>query len=144
MVKLEPDGGTCCSVTLLGGRPTVRTLGFATVALALLIAWLPLQTPLALIVFQYGHAETLARAMLLARDCLHRRSHRLLLARYWRRLRFYWFDWAALAYVALVGVYSTVPWLLGQRLVDAVSASARELLVPVELYALGGLRGRRR
>ena len=122
------------------GRPTVRTLGFATVALALLIAWLPLQTPLALIVFQYGHAETLARAMLLAKDVFSVVLIAYFFARYWRRLRFYWFDWAALAYVALVGVYSTVPWLLGSHIsLVAVSASARELLVPVELYALGRL-----
>ena len=121
-------------------QPTARKLSVATVALALLIAWLPLQTPLALIVFQYGHAETIARAMLLAKDAFTILLIAYFFVRYWRRLRFYWFDWAAIGYVALIGVYSIVPWLLGSHISFlAVAASARELAVPVELYALGRL-----
>jgi hypothetical protein len=121
-------------------QPTGRRLGVATVALALLIAWLPLQTPLALIVFQYGHAESLARAMLLAKDALAALLIAYFFVRYWPRLRFYWFDWAALVYVALLGVYSIGPWLLGSHIAAiSVAASIRELAVPVELYALGRL-----
>lgn len=121
-------------------RPAARKLGFATVALATLLAWLPLQTPLAVVVFQYGHAEVLARAMLLAKDVFTGALILYLFVRYWRQLRFYWFDWAAVVYVVLLCVYSVVPWLLGSHIaVVSVVASARELLVPVELYALGRL-----
>ena len=121
-------------------QPIARKLGVATVALALLIAWLPLQTPLALIVFQYGNQETLARAMLLAKDVFTALLIVYLFVRYWRRLRFYWFDWAAIGYVGMIGVYSIVPWVLGSQISFlAVAASARELAVPVELYALGRL-----
>jgi hypothetical protein len=120
--------------------PAARRLGVATVALAILLAWLPLQTPLALVAFQYGGSETWARAILLAKDIFTAALILYLFARCWRRLKFYWFDWAALAYVALVGVYSIVPWLLGSHIsFVSVTASARELLVPVELYALGRL-----
>jgi hypothetical protein len=121
-------------------QPTARKLGFATVALALLIAWLPLQTPISLIVFQYGHAESVARAMLLAKDAFTALLIAYFFIRYWRRLRFYWFDWAAIGYVALIGVYSIVPSLLGSHISTiAVAASLREMAVPVELYALGRL-----
>jgi hypothetical protein len=121
-------------------QPIAGKLGVATVAVALLIAWLPLQTPLALIVFQYGHAETVARAMLLAKDAFTALLIAYFFVRYWRRLRFYWFDWAAIGYVVLIGVYSIVPWLLGSHISFlSVAASARELAVPVELYALGRL-----
>jgi xanthosine utilization system XapX-like protein len=121
-------------------QPTAKRLGVATIALALLIAWLPLQTPLAMIVFQYGHAETLARAMLLLKDAFTVLLIAYFFVRYWRRLQFYWFDWAAVVYVALLGVYSIVPWVLGSHISFlSVAASARELAVPVELYALGRL-----
>jgi hypothetical protein len=120
--------------------PVARKLSVATVALAMLILWLPLQTPLAIVVFEYGHAEVLARAMLLAKDAFAAALIVYFFARYWQRLRFQWFDWAAVAYTVLIGVYSIVPWLLGSHLsFVAVAASARELLVPVELYALGRL-----
>ena len=120
--------------------PAARKLGFATIALAILLAWLPLQTPLAIVVFEYGHAEILARAMLLAKDAFVAALILYFFARYWSRLRFYWFDWAAVVYVALIGLYSFAPWLLGSHISFlAVAASARELVVPVELYALGRL-----
>jgi hypothetical protein len=117
-----------------------KTLSLATVALGLLIAWLPLQTPLAIVAFQYGHAERVAWAMLLAKDVFTALLILYFFARYWRKVHFYWFDWAAVAYVALLGVYSVVPWLLGSHIgVASVVASIRELGVPVELYALGRL-----
>lgn len=121
-------------------NPATRTFGFATVALAILLAWLPLQTPVAIVVFQYGHAEVLARALLLAKDVFVAALIVYFFVRYWRRLRFRWFDWAAVAYVVLIGIYSLVPTLLGSPIaLVSVVASARELLVPVELYALGRL-----
>ena len=58
----------------------------------------------------------------------------------WRSLKLRWFDKAAIAYVIVVVIYSTVPWLLGsQQTVTAVAASAREFAMPVEAYALGRL-----
>ncbi len=139
-VHLSLAGEASAPLARVAESSTVRTMSMATVALALLIAWLPLQTPLAIIVFQYGHADRTAWAMLLAKDVFTALLIVYFFARYWRQVRFYWFDWAALAYVVLLGVYSIVPWLLGSKIgVTPVIASLRELGVPVELYALGRL-----
>ena len=121
-------------------QPAPKKLSVATIGLALLILWLPLQTPLAIVVFQYGHHEKWAQALLLVKDVYAALLIAYLLVRYWRRLTFYWFDWAAIAYAGLIVVYSIVPWLLGSHIgVTSVVASARELAVPIELYALGRL-----
>jgi hypothetical protein len=51
-----------------------------------------------------------------------------------------WFDWLALGYVLTVALYALIPLMLGTKIpLASVAASAREFLVPVELYALGRL-----
>jgi hypothetical protein len=111
-----------------------------TWALILVLVWLPLQTPVAIAVFQYGHSETLARATLLLKDGVVALLLLYALAITWRSLSLRWFDKAAIAYVVVVGVYSIVPWLLGsQQPFSTVAASAREFVLPVEAYALGRL-----
>lgn len=121
-------------------RVATRELTFITGALALFLLWIPLQTPVALVVFQYGHFLVLARVLLLLKDVAAAALILYLFARYWRRIRFHWFDWAAAAYAVLLIVYSVVPWLLGSHLsLLSVAASAREYVLPVELYALGRL-----
>ena len=39
----------------------------------------------------------------------------VLLARNFRRVEIRWYDWVAVAYLVLIALYSTVPWLLGIR-----------------------------
>jgi hypothetical protein len=64
----------------------------------------------------------------------------LLLVYTWRSIRLRWFDFAALVYVVLIVAYSLVPIALGSKLpLVAVIASAREFVMPVELYVLGRL-----
>lgn len=136
------SAGQLVAQPLASARESVRVgrISLATVALALLVAWLPIQTPLAIVVFQYWHQERVAYAMLLAKDVFAAVLILYLFARHWRRIRFYWFDWAAAGYCVLLVVYAVVPWLLGSMIgVLPVFASLRELAVPVELYALGRL-----
>ena len=97
-------------------RPAPRKLSVATIGLALLTLWLPVQTPLAIVVFQYGHHEKWAQALLLVKDVYAALLIAYLFVRYWRRLTFYWFDWAAIVYAVLIVVYSIVPWLLGSHI----------------------------
>jgi hypothetical protein len=125
-------------------RPTARlavgTVPLASVVLAAFILWLPLQTPVALVVFQYGHSIPLARMLLLVKDVVAAVMILALLARYWRRIEFYWFDWAAVVYLAMMVVYSVVPWALGSDITFlSVVTTARDYVVPAELYALGRL-----
>jgi len=111
-----------------------------TWALILLLVWLPLQTPIAIAVFQYGHSEGLARAVLLLKDASVALLVLLSLAATWRSLKLRWFDKVAIAYVVVVVIYSTMPWLLGSnQTITAVASSARQFALPVEAYALGRL-----
>ena len=107
------------------------------------LAWMPLQTPIAVVAWQYLHlAIPAAQAILLLKDVWAAALFLALLVRHWREIRFFWFDWFALAFGVLVVVYSVLPAALGSHLpADSVIASARELLVPVELYGLGRLVG---
>jgi hypothetical protein len=121
-------------------RFAVTRLTLITAALAVFILWMPLQTPVSLIVYQYGGSLFLARVLLLVKDFAAAALILLLFAGYRRRIRLYWFDWAAAVYVVCLVVYSIVPWLLGSDLsLLSVSASAREYVLPAELYALGRL-----
>lgn len=122
-------------------RANVREGQLVTAALAALLIWLPLQTPLAVLAYQYvGVSAEGARALLLAKDVAVAVLVVTLLYRRRRELRFEWFDLAAIGYGVLLGVYTVVPWLLGSQVtVLAAVASGREFLVPVELYALGRL-----
>jgi hypothetical protein len=111
-----------------------------TWALVGLVVWLPLQTPVAIAVFQYGNSVDLSRATLLLKDVVVAFLLLYALAANWRSLDLRWFDKAAVAYAVLVAVYSTVPWLLGShQTVSAVTAAARMFALPVEAYALGRL-----
>jgi hypothetical protein len=128
--------------------PSVRSsrLTEATLVTWILVAfliWVPLQTPVAVLAWQYLHVSlTIARGILLTKDVWDAALFLFLLVRHRREIRFLWFDWFALAYAVLVVVYSCGPALLGSHLPAlAVIASAREMLVPVELYGLGRLAG---
>jgi hypothetical protein len=107
------------------------------------LVWIPLQTPVAVVAHQYLHvSDRIAQAILLLKDAWAAGLIAVLALKHAREIRFRWFDWFALAYVVLIGVYSVVPTLLGSRLPAlAIVSSARELLVPVELYCLGRLAG---
>jgi hypothetical protein len=104
---------------------------------------MPLQTPVAVVAYQYLHVSvSLAQGLLLTKDVWAGALFLVLFVRHLREIRFRWFDWFALAYGVLVVTYSVVPAALGSHLPPvAVIASARELLVPVELYGLGRLAG---
>jgi hypothetical protein len=129
------------SRSVRSSRPTEATL--VTWILVAFLVWVPLQTPVAVLAWQYLHVSlTLAREILLTKDVWAAALFLVLLLRHRREIRFLWFDWFALAYCVLVAVYSCGPALLGSHLPAlAVIASAREMLVPVELYGLGRLAG---
>lgn len=126
--------GTVASVQTPEGR-------VVTWILIAFLAWIPLQTPVALVAWQYLHLSIpTAQAILLTKDLWAATLFLILLARHWRDVRFRWFDWCALAYGGLVLIYGVVPAALGSHLPAlSVIASARELLVPIELYGLGRL-----
>ncbi len=104
---------------------------------------MPLQTPVAVVAYQYlGASVSVAQAILLTKDVWAAGLFAVLLALHYREVQFRWFDWVAVVYVATVAVYSAVPQMFGSHLpLLSVVASARELLVPVELYGLGRLAG---
>jgi len=112
-----------------------------TVALSWLLLWLPLQTPVTMLAYQYGGLSVgQTRAILLLKDLVVPVLLVFLAARHLGQARLRWFDWMAVVYAALVGVYSVIPWLAGSKLPFlAVAVSARIFLLPVELYALGRL-----
>jgi hypothetical protein len=117
-----------------------RTARLMTWALVVLLVWLPLQTPVAIAVFQYGHSVNLARVTLGLKDVAVALLVLYALAMTWRSLNLRWFDKAAIGYLFLIGIYSVVPWLLGSHISSSsVVTSAREFSMPVELYALGRL-----
>jgi hypothetical protein len=110
-------------------------------AIVALLVWLPLQTPVAIALFQYANFSAEAtRAVLLAKDLITGLLILALAAFFLRRVHLHWFDWLALGYVIVLVAYAAIPLVIGTRLAPiAIIASARELLVPVELYALGRL-----
>ena len=117
-----------------------RTARQMTWALVLVLVWLPIQTPIAIAIFQYGHSTGLSRATLLLKDAAVAMLLLYVLAATWRSLKLRWFDMVAIAYVGVVAVYSIVPWLLGSnQTITVVAAAAREFALPVEAYALGRL-----
>jgi O-antigen ligase len=117
-----------------------RTARLMTWAMVLVLVWLPLQTPVAIAVFQYGHSETLARATLILKDVAVALLVLYALAATWRSIKLRWFDKAAIGYLFLIAIYSILPWLLGSHMsFNSVAAAAREFSMPVECYALGRL-----
>jgi hypothetical protein len=123
-----------------GGWTEARLVTWILVAF---LVWIPLQTPVAVLAHQYLHvSDRIAQGILLLKDVWAAGLIVVLGLKHLREIRFRWFDWSALAFVALVGLYSFIPTLLGSRLpAMAIISSARELLVPVELYCLGRLAG---
>jgi hypothetical protein len=117
--------------------------GFVTWLLVAFLVWIPLQTPVAVVAWQYLHvSNSVAQAILLIKDAWAAIFIVALFFRHLREIRFYWFDSFALAFGILIAAYSIVPAALGSHLPAlAVISSARELLVPIELYALGRLAG---
>lgn len=124
-----------------GVRADVRVVERALVCgvLAALLVWLPLQTPFAIAAFQYGGLSPAnSRLILLLKDLVVAVLLAALLLRYARSIAWKWFDVVAVVYCVIVAVYSVLPWLLGSELpLLSVAASARLLVMPVELYALG-------
>ena len=127
-------GGTA---SVLGAHEAIIVGGL----IASLIVWLPLQTPVAALAYQYGGIPvSAARGILVLKDLVVAVAVIALLVRHRSGLGLRWYDAAALAYVGLIAVYSIVPWLLGSDLpFMSVAGSARVFAVPVELYALGRL-----
>jgi hypothetical protein len=109
--------------------------------IAAFVLWLPLQTLLALVLFQYGGLDAgPARALLLVKDAAAVAIIVALLPRAWSRFRWTAPDGLAAGYAAVIAVYAIVPRLLGDPApMSAVLASLRELMLPVELYAMGRL-----
>jgi hypothetical protein len=106
-----------------------------------LLVWLPLQTPVAIALFQYANLSAEAtRGVLLAKDLVTGLLILALAALFLRRVHLHWFDWLAVGYVIVLVAYAAIPLALGTRLAPiAIVASVREFLVPIELYALGRL-----
>jgi hypothetical protein len=132
----RPSSGEAAQPSLLKSEAF-----WISLAISWLLAWLPLQTTLALVTFQYGGwGPEFARASLLVKDVAVIGLIGILLFRHRRHLELRWFDYVALAYLGVVLLYSLVPRALGSEIpLMAVAASARILILPVELYALGRL-----
>ena len=142
--QLSPVTAGAGPMTSVVERDSIPAQASSTVATAFAIAfvaWLPIQTTVALVAYEYaGVGLTIAEGILLLKDVVVAGAILLLLARHYRQLGLRWYDWIAVVYVALIAVYSFVPWVLGSELpLKAVAASARIFLMPVELYALGRL-----
>jgi hypothetical protein len=121
-----------------GNAPAPPLVQWAVVAL---LVWFPLQTPIAIALFQYAHLSVdAARAILLVKDLIAALLIVTLAVLYLKRVHMHWFDWMAAGYVLVLIAYAAIPLALGTKLAPiAIVASAREFLVPVELYALGRL-----
>jgi hypothetical protein len=106
-----------------------------------LIVWLPLQTPFAIALYQYsGLSVGAVRSVVLAKDVVSLVTVVVLLARHRGSIRIQWFDWLAVAFVALLGVYAVVPLLSGNGpSLNATVAGLRQFGLPIELYVLGRL-----
>jgi len=123
-----------------------REARFVTWIVVAFLVWIPLQTPVAVLAYQYLRLPissiVIAQGLMLVKDIWAVALILVLFVRHAREIRFRWFDWFAIAYGVLVIVYSVGPAVLGSHLsAVAVIASARALLVPVELYVLGRLVG---
>jgi hypothetical protein len=106
-----------------------------------LIVWLPLQTPIAIALYQYGGLSVNAvRAFVLAKDVIVALAVVVLLARHFRDLRWHWFDLSAVMFLVLLAIYSVVPLLSpGGPSLNATVAGLRQFILPMEVYALGRL-----
>ena len=112
-------------------------------AITALIVWLPLSTPAAVLTYEYAGANaTLARLILLSKDLAAFAVLAGILLSTRRLPKLVLVDKAALLYAAIVVAYSIVPLAIGSHVpLDGVTASARQLLFPVLMYAIGRLVG---
>jgi hypothetical protein len=116
-------------------------LDWRTWSLVGLLLWLPLSTPVAVLAFQYlGLSAGMTRGLLLTKDVAAAVLVLVLFLQHGRHLRWRLFDALAVVYGATVVVYSVVPLVAGSEVpVSGIVASARQMLVPVGLYAIGRL-----
>jgi hypothetical protein len=112
-----------------------------TLFIVCLIAWLPLQTPIAIAIYQYGGWSAGAvRALVLGKDVLALAAIAILLVRHRGQIRLYWFDVLAAAFVGLLAMYAIVPLLSGNGpSLNATIAGVRQFVLPIEIYVLGRL-----
>jgi hypothetical protein len=108
-----------------------------------LLVWLAIQTPIVIAAFQYGHLSAEAsREVLLIKDAVVAGLLLYLAARHWRSFKWQWFDLMAVIYTVTIVAYTVVAVAVGTPgTLTGTLSSARELLVPTELYALGRLAG---
>ena len=113
----------------------------ATWLLITLVVWLPLQTPLTILLHQYaGMPVLVTRGIVLVKDVAVALALIALVLRHWRDYRWHWFDVAAAAFAVLLGIYAILP-LLGPEppSLGATIAGVRQFALPFELYVLGRL-----
>lgn len=123
-----------------GARQTTEAI-VVTAMLAGLLVWLPLQTPVAVIAYQYlGLSPGATRGVLLLKDAVTAALLLYLAARYLRATHWHWFDYLAVGYALVLAVYAVVPLVVGTGVsIVATLASVRQFILPLELYALGRL-----
>ena len=129
------------AIPYIGSQTTLRGARVLTWLLAIFLIWLPLQTPISIVAFQYGHlSATNTRLILLLKDAVVLGLLLALAIRQWRTFQWQWFDVLAVVYAMTIVVYSAIPLATnGSASLSGVLASARQLLVPAELYGLGRL-----
>ena len=117
-------------------RPLTRYVIWLIIGL---IVWLPLQTPLAIALYQYGGLSADAdRVFVLAKDGVVAIAVIFLVIRQFHAIRWQWFDFAAMVFVVVLLIYSVIPLVQpnGPSL-NATIAGFRQFILPMELYALG-------
>ncbi len=142
MTSVSPSPAAAPETPTAPSRNATETR-IVTWLLVAFLVWVPLQTPVDVLAYQYLHIPIrFAQGILLVKDVWAAGLFAVLFLRHYREVRFRWFDWFAVLYGILVAIYSVVPLALGSNLPPlAVFASAREMLVPIELYGLGRLAG---
>jgi O-antigen ligase len=109
-----------------------------TLVVAGFVAWLPLQTPVAIALYQYGGLSADAvRMVVLAKDLIVAIGLPILLVRYFSTIRIYWFDLAAAALALLFLLYAVVPLVTDQAGLGETVAALRQFLLPLTIYVLG-------
>lgn len=128
-------------LTLASARARWVDVNLATWLLIALVLWLPLQTPLTIVLYQYVHLPVaVTRTIVLLKDVAVGIALVVLVIRHWRAYRWHWFDIAALLFALLLGAYALLP-LLGSDppSLGATIAGVRQFALPLELYGLGRL-----
>jgi hypothetical protein len=116
-------------------------VSLATWLLIALVVWLPLQTPLTIVLHQFANLPVDAtRAIVLTKDVGVAIALVVLIIRHWRAYRWHWLALAAVLFTLVLGVYAVVP-LFGSDppSLGATIAGVRQFALPLELYGLGRL-----